>query len=290
MLEVKKPLFIVGTGRCGSTIFHCAFSRHPQVAWLSRVCVKRPHDPRVNRWIMQALDLPILSRYLLNRHYPVEGYQFWNTYCPGFGRPCRDLLKEDVTPRIKDALRSALAQVLTRKRQRLLIKITGWPRMGFLKEVFPDARFIHIYRDGRAVVNSVVHVRFWTGWQGPANWRWGELTPAQAEKWERYGRSFIALAAIGWEILMSAYEEAKGKIPLDDLLEIRYEDMCQDPVNMFRQAVAFGDLEWSPRFEATLDGFSFRNTNYKWREQLTDAQQQVLCQCLAEPLQKYGYV
>jgi hypothetical protein len=238
---------------------------------------------------MHALDLPLLSRYLRKPIYPVEAYLFWDYYCPGFSEPYRDLLKQDVTPRVKQTVRSVMAQMLTHKRRRLLIKITGWPRIGFLKEIFPDARFIHVYRDGRAVVNSLLNVYFWSGWRGPANWRWGELTPAQKEKWEKYDRSFVALAAIEWDILMSAQEEAKRRIPSDDILEIRYEDLCQDPVKSFRMAAEFSGLEWSPRFEATVRSFSFKNTNYKWQEHLNEAQQKVLNECLRNTLKKYGY-
>ena len=290
MQKVDRPIFIVGTGRCGSTIFHQVLSHHPHVAWLSRWCETKPHNPRANWRAMRVLDLPLPAHYLRKLIYPVEAYSFWDYYYPGFSQPCRDLLKEDVTPKVKKVVRGVMAQMLTQKRRRLLIKITGWPRISFLKEIFPDARFVHVYRDGRAVVNSLLNIWFWSGWRGPANWRWGELTPAQREKWQRYDRSFVALAAIEWEILMAAQEEAKQKVALGDLLEIRYEDLCQDPVKTFQMAAEFGELEWSPGFEAIVNGFSFKNTNYKWREHLSDEQQKVLDECLGDTLRKYGYV
>src|SRR3712207_7426845 len=48
-----------------------------------------------------------------------------------------------------------------------------------LSEIFKDAKFIHLMRDGRAVANSLLHVYFWSGWKGPGNWGWGQLSPAQ---------------------------------------------------------------------------------------------------------------
>ena len=183
-----------------------------------------------------------------------------------------------------------MAKVLTPRRNRLLAKVTGWPRIGFMKEIFPDAKFAHIYRDGRAVANSWLNVSWWSGWQGPANWRWGELMPEQREKWERYDKSFVVLASIEWEILMAAQERAKQSIPESDLLEIRYKDLCQDPVRISQLVTKFGGLEWSSRVEATIHQFSLRNANHKWREHLSDAQQRVLNECLREALSKYGYV
>jgi hypothetical protein len=104
--------------------------------------------------------------------------QFLGALFTGFRRPCRDLLPQDVTLKKKEAIQNVVAQMLTRKRNRLVVKITGWPRIGFLKEIFPDAKFIHILRDGRAVANSYINVPFWWGWRGLANWRWGPLTPS----------------------------------------------------------------------------------------------------------------
>ena len=77
-----------------------------------------------------------------------------------------------------------MKQLLVRKRNRLLIKITGWPRIGYLNEIFSDAKFIHILRDGRAVANSLINVEFWRGWQCPQNWRFGRLTEKQQKEWE----------------------------------------------------------------------------------------------------------
>lgn len=288
--EVRNPLFITGTGRCGSTSFHEVLSYHPNVAWLSPLCARYPGKPELNRLAMRLIDTPFLARYARKVIYPGEWYSsFWDYHCSGFSEPCRDLLKGDVSHKKQTTVRKVMGQMLTPKRSRLLVKITGWPRIGFLKEIFPDAKFIHIYRDGRAVANSFLNVNWWSGWRGPANWRWGDLTHKQKEKWEKHGKSFVALAAIEWEILMAAYESAEQGIPQNDLLKMRYEDLCQEPIEAFQEASRFSGLEWSSQFEATINQFSFRNTNHKWREHLSDTQQKMLGECLGDALRKHGY-
>lgn len=288
--RVEAPIFIVGTGRCGSTALHRALANHAETAWLSRVCDARPHDPRANRWALRLLDLPLPGGYLRKLIYPVEAYRFWDHHCPGFGEPCRDLCKEDVTPRSRRVVRHIMAQMLTPRRTRLLAKITGWPRIGFLREIFPDSRFIHLYRDGRAVANSCLAVSWWSGWRGPGGWQWGELSSEHRETWERHDRSFVALAAIQWEILMSAQREAQYRIAPSSLLEVRYEEMCRDPVGTFRLVADFCELAWSPRYEAAIQELSFENANYKWQEQLSTEQQRILNECLCPTLREYGYV
>ncbi len=290
MMEVKKPIFIIGTGRSGSTIFHYLFSYHPHTTWLTRYCDLYPDKSHYNRWAMQMLNWPLPLRYVRKLIYPSEAYHFWEHNCPGFSEPFRDLLKEDVTMYKKKALHKVMGAMLTPNRPRLLIKITGWPRLGFLKEVFPDAKFIHLYRDGRAVVNSLLHVDWWLGWQGTEKWGEGPLSPERMAKWEKYHQSFVALAAISWEILLEAQEKAQQLIPPEDILQIRYEDFCVNTTQTLQQAMTFSEMDWTANIEATVRQIPVKSTDYKWKEDLTAEQQWILNDCLHDTLQKYGYV
>jgi len=289
-MSVEQPIFIVGAGRSGSTVFHKMFAWHPQVSWLSRLCDKYPDKPSVNRCLMNALDYPVIGNYLQEKTYPEECYKFWGRYCKGFNTPCRDLLREDVTEKTKRAVKDVMAKMLTSKRNRLLVKVTGWPRVAFLKEIFHDAKFIHIIRDGRAVANSFINMDWWWGWRGPDNWRWGALTSVQNKEWERHKRSFIALACIEWKILMDAMEGAKNVVPSENFLEIKYEDLCSDPLDVFKETIKFCSLEQSTGFEDFVGNYSLKNINDKWKTELTGDQAKIMEDVLGDYLGKYGYV
>ncbi|MBA7544310.1 hypothetical protein ES705_36662 [subsurface metagenome] len=288
-MEIKKPIFIIGVGRSGSTVFHQIFSRHPNVAWLSSLCNKFPNDPSKNKLLMKIHEYTITSRFLKNRLKPGECYEFWNYYYKGFRRPCRDLLATDVTTKTKNGVRNFFSEILTERRNRLLVKITGWPRIGFLREIFKDAKFIHIIRDGRAVVNSMVNVDWWWGWRGPQNWRWGELKPVYKKEWEQYNKSFIALVAIEWKILIDAMEETKKFIDKNSLLEIKYEDLCSHPQNVFKGVLEFSELQWSKKFAKEIKQYKLKNTNYKWQKELTLKQQNILEEILHDYFKKFNY-
>ena len=289
-MAIEAPIFIIGAGRTGSTIFHRIFSEHPDVAWLSKLSERYPHKPSLNRRLMRAIDYPVAGSLLRRRFHPSENYAFWEYYCKGFSSPFRDLLPGDVTNKTKERVRSALSEMLTNKRSRMLVKITGWPRVGFLHEIFNDAKFIHVLRDGRAVVNSVINQDWWRGWRGPQNWRWGELTPSQKEIWETYDKSFAALAGIEWTILMDATEKARKLIDRNQFFEVRYEDLCSNPVEVIREAMAFCNLSWSRGVENSVSQHSLSNANYKWQEELTNDQQRIVEDVIRDTLERCGYL
>ena len=170
-MKIDCPIIVFGTGRCGTTIFHRLLTTHPNLAWLSKWMDNYPGKPERNRLIMQALDKPLLSKLISNRVSPGECYNFWEHHIKGFRRLCRDLTEDDVMKH-HHTIVNVFSRTLTKKRNRLLLKITGWPRVKFLKGIFPDAKFIHVYRDGRAVTASNLRVGFWNGWEGPGKWRW----------------------------------------------------------------------------------------------------------------------
>ncbi len=287
-MPLDQPIFIFGAGRTGSTIFHRILCEHPRVAWITDFADRWKRKPARNRLLMRAVDLPLVGA-VAGRIYPSECYEFWEHLCPGFRRPCRDLVAADVSPRSAGRVRSALGEIPTPRRDRLSIKITGWPRLTFLAEMFPEAKFIHLMRDGRMVANSFMNVPWWCGWSGPQNWRWGELSPEHDAEWRAHDRSFVALAGIQWKIFMDAVEAAKAVLPADRLLEIRYEDLCEAPADTFADALEFASLELTPRFEARLKEFRLASTGDKWQRHLSARQQEILGAVLASHLGRYGY-
>lgn len=283
------PLFIIGTGRCGSTVFHDLLAYHPQVTWFTRLVNKYPRRPQLNSMLLGLVGLPGAGALVRRNVSPVEGYPFWEHYFRGFAAPCRDLTAADAFPYAVSSLQSMARSCISRSRPHLLCKITGWPRLGFLHEIFPNAKFINVIRDGRAVASSLLRVKFWLGWRGPEGWSMGPLSAEQNERWQKYDRSFVALAGLEWEVLMDAYQRARQSVPADRLMEIRYENLCADPLGQVRAATEFAGLSWSPRLERSIASLSLKNQNDKWKQGLSPAQQEVLTDCLRQSLAHWGY-
>lgn len=290
MTKIREPIFIIGAGRSGSSIFHRMFCAHQNVAWLSKWHSRYSSNMELIKYLTYLGDVPLAGSKLRTLVDPNECYELWEQICPGFSVPFRDLRAEDVTVNNKNKVQAVLSRVVSERKNRLLIKITGWSRIGFIREIFPDAKFIHMVRDGRAVANSTLNVDFWWGWSGPQNWRWGELSTRDNDDWVKHNNSFVALAGIQWRILMDAMIEARGSLDENIFMEVKYEDLCSDPINNFKEVIEFCDLDWSNGFEKNLNSFSLGSKDYKWKQQITDEQRYILEDVLKEHLNKFGYI
>ncbi len=288
-MNVDRPIIIIGAGRSGSTVFHELFARHSRVAFLSRLCHFSKDTPSVNRLYLRLIDLPMLGHAMMRLVPPDENYRFWEHHCPGFRHPFRDLGRDDLTQRSRQRVHRVFGAMLTRRRNRMLIKVTGWPRIPFLHELFPDAKFVHVVRDGRAVINSMMEIPFWRGWEGPGNWRFGPLPTEYDRLWESHHRSFVALAGIQWRMILDAIRKGEKQVPARQFLELKYEDLCRDPVDVLRRIVDFCEMEWDNRLHRSIAGFALQDNNYKWRSDLTAEQQEIIQDVLHEPLSSLGY-
>jgi omega-hydroxy-beta-dihydromenaquinone-9 sulfotransferase len=290
-MKITKPIFIVGTGRCGSTAFHSLLAKHPNTMWLSGFAENFPDRPEWNRWAVSAVANPLIRRIFEKRIKPGENYGFWYTHAYGFAEPGRDVVPADVTPRVRKQVRAALERMLTPKHSRMLIKLTGWSRIGFLNEIFDDAKFIHIVRDGRAVASSLLHINDWQwrGWYGPYSWRYGPLSPEDHAAWEASNRSFAVLAGLQWKIHTRAVEAARQALDPNRFLEVRYETFCEQPEETCRRVSEFAELPESPAFDRQVKTASIKDMTNRWRADLSAEQQAMLTDLLREDLLRYGY-
>lgn len=287
---VTPPVFVVGAGRSGSTMLMKVLSHHPRIAWLSPIAHRYPLRLDLQRRVLEALDAPLIGSSVRDRFGPREAYGFWEAHSPGFRTPHRDLVATDVTASRREALIAAVGATRTARRDHFVAKITGWPRVSFLRAVFPDARFIHLVRDGRPVAASFARmtVEAWPGWRGPAHWRFGLLEPRYQELWDRAGQSFLVLAGIQWMLVLDAIERIRAEAGAA-LIDVRYEDLCAAPAATIDAILRHGGIEPSEAVHRAVDpDLGARNDG--WRREYAADQQTLLTAALAEHLARYRYV
>jgi hypothetical protein len=298
-------LFILGTGRCGSTMVQEVICRHPDVGFVSNVDAKFSALGSKGRWnnaLYQRTPLKYTQRDRLRislpgdpgeYHFgPSEAYRILEKeVSPMVSISFRDLTAEDVTPWVEKRFRAFFERRIAAQRKAVFLhKFTGWPRARFIHEVFPSARFIHVVRDGRDVANSLVQRPWWKGYRGLSDWRFGPLPSEYEREWEASGRDFVVLAGLEWKVVMDAFEAARASIPDDLWMEVRYEDFVEAPRARLSEIFDFVGLTWSKEFESRFSQFTFTKAKKnRHHRDLTPAQIEALDEVLRTHLVKFGY-
>ena len=246
-------VFILGTGRCGSTLVEELCCRHPAVAFVSNL-EDRAGALRTTGRFNNALYRRVPDTWTAKgrlRFAPSEGYRALDReVSPILSDPIRDLTAADATPWLTRRLRRFVeSRMELQNRTVFLHKFTGWPRAGLLAAVFPEARFVHLVRDGRAVANSLVQMPWWGGRHGP---RFGPLPAPYEREWQASGRSFTLLAGIEWKLLIDAHAAAERELGAERWTTLRYEDLLADPRRTLGTMLDVAGLRWTEAFDRAV--------------------------------------
>lgn len=289
-----KIEFIVGTGRCGSSLVHEVMAKHSEVSFISNVDdnlaalnLKGRFNNAIYRSVLGNFTKKGRLRFAPSEAYTLVGKRV----SPIYVRSNRDLTADDVTPWLRKRFESFFLERFREQQKQVLVhKYTGWSRMGFFSEIFPDARFINVVRDGRAVANSWLQMYWWNGYEGPENWLWGALPEAYQQEWLESDRSYVVLAALCWKLLMDAYEAAAERVPATNYYWCRYEDFLSEPEDFMRKRIREIDLTWHRDFERHVQAQKIsKGRRNAYEQDLTSSQLRLLENCLSEKLHKYGY-
>jgi hypothetical protein len=286
--------FVVGTGRCGSSLIHELLACHEGVGFVSNLDDNLPWlslKGRLNN-VAYAATKGAWTRKGRVRFAPSEAFRLiGRDVSPIYVNSCRDLLATDVTPWLRHRFHGFFeARIQAQGRPTFLHKYTGWPRIGFFAEIFPAAKFVHVVRDGRAVANSWLQMDWWGGYRGPAHWPWGPLPDDLRARWEDSGRSFAVLAGLSWRLLMEAYIEAAAAVGPERMLEVRYEDFLSDPRQTMARIAGFFALPQSVRLDAAIARVRIDSGRERpFERELTRAQLVEISEPMSGLLQRYGY-
>lgn len=295
----QPPLFILGHWRTGTTLLHDLL-----------VCDERFGYPNTYQcfnpchFLLTERLYTRIFRFLMPSQRPMDNMKM------GFDRPQEDefalaLLTGDASPyatiafpnhppqsqkyldlvslspaqlrRWQRAFLQFLREVTYKMRKRLVLKSpTHTARIGVLKQMFPDALFLHIVRDPYVVYPSTV--RLWrTLYQTH-----GFQTPSYRGLEEHVLQTFVRM----YERL----EEGKKLVRPDQFHELRYEDLIADPVGELRKVYErfqLGGYErFLPRLEAYLSTIKGYETN---RYQLSTDERELVRRRWGEVIRRYGY-
>lgn len=285
--------FVLGTGRCGSTLVHELLARHDDVGFLSNVEDRfslPANAGRFNRAIYQRVPARFTEKGRL-RFAPSEGYRVLERDVSRLlSISPHDLTAADATSPLADRFRGFFTRrAAVQGRPLFLHKFTGWPRVGFINATLPGARFVHVVRDGRGVASSWLRMSWWIG--DPSAWQWGPLSAGYDAEWQAAGRSPVLLAGLAWKLLVDAFDAARTALADDERwLEVRYEDVVVAPDATMRRVAEHLGLDWSASLAEAVAAHPFTPVSAtRWRAELAKTDVALLTQSLDAHLARFGY-
>lgn len=261
-----EPVFLLGYGRSGTTHLHNLLWKDPQFGvvsnyqastqsfaltgrgWLEKrmagmIPSKRPMDN-----VAITLDGPQEEEIALlnsSEHTPLHFMSFpralpgvYDSYIwelgqdpvklAGFRRAYMDVLKK--------------ATILSGGKRLVLKTPTHTGRIPFLLENFPDAKFVHIIRNPYLVYQSMRNM-------------YRKVLPGEVLQ-EFDWKEMDAWTAESYVQVMDRYLEDRKRIPAGRLVEVRYEDLDEKPIEvltrLYRQLGLGGFDRALPEFERYL--------------------------------------
>jgi len=270
----QPPIFVLGSQRSGTTMLRLMLNNHPNLAIPHESAFITIYFRRLGEY--GDLACSANARRLLAdiaRHPLVQRGKLIADQEAVLARPIRDYRS------FVDAIFGCYAE--TEGKHRWGDKTPFYTAdIDIIRTIFPDAKIVHLVRDGRDVVLS----------QKSIEWMSGNL-PKLVLDWQ-------------WKTTIA---HKVGAMLGHDFLEIRYEDLVCGPEEVLRRICSFlGEaydpamLNYSDRARAVVPGESLkwhRNSVrppdptqlQKWKRHLSRAERVVFEQLAGETLDLFGY-
>lgn len=209
----NTPFFIIGIGRSGTTLLRLMFHNHPNIAVPYESHFITDYYNRLDDYgdLSDDTNLDKLLTDILQEKLLVQWDHEFDI------NRIKALMSDNSLESIFNAIYSDYAN--GKGKSRWADKSDYLDRMHIINNIFPNAKFIHIIRDGRDVANSVLRLP------------WGPTDLIGAAEW---WNDCIRLArAVGAVLGDKKYTEVK------------YEDLVNDPEKELRRLCEFVDEEFS---------------------------------------------
>ncbi|MGI8773674.1 MAG: sulfotransferase family protein [Actinomycetota bacterium] len=251
--EPDRPVFIIGAPRSGTSLLYAVLRASSRLA-----------------------------------HWPGEAHEVWEAdFHPALtGWTSNVLTAEDASGPEAERIKRSF-YLVTGGRRRLIDKTPrNSLRVPFIDALFPEARFVYLQRDGRENINSLINA-----WRTPRyrTYRLPEphSIPGVDPAWWKFvlypgwhedaAGPLEVVCAKQWLKCNDAALDASRAVGLDRWVEVRYEQLIDDPVSEVKRLVEFLGLPYGDRVKQKAADVRTKPVNVvtpveagKWRHENPD--------------------
>jgi len=311
------PFFIVGSGKSGTTWLKSLLNSHPEILCMGE---GRFFNRQWNREDLRDANAKVPPRSLYGALYNSEDLRLWLERSPWSSY-------EDTERYFASLTRFTIEYFLQRKLVSAGGRVVGDKTPFFpganvveeIKEIYPEAKIIHVIRDGRDVEVSWIHHR----WRRALD-RGGVqvLRPGEIERREAYENDPQRLAELGvfeerelrrraglWREQVSDASESGPRLMGNNYTEVRYESLLDDTAAETERLLTFLGVESGrevalrcvedasfenlsggrQRGEEDNSSFFRKGIAGDWRNVFTEKDKQVYKEAAGDLLIQFGY-
>lgn len=261
--SLQNPVFLIGCFRSGTSLLAHLLGLHRDIADWSEA--NEVLDPVWYPWRPENQE-----RYPLEYDPYTFTKQWWH----------------DMAPRQQEIRAKFGAYQWLRGKSTLLNKSPyNTFRLPQLLEIFPKARFIHIYRDGRAVAFS--HAKKLT--EDDKLREWPE--PQQTTFSQSFDELVVWMSSF-WKLCLEEVEKQDETLNLTNsgrMMTLTYESLCADSEEQLDQICRFINVDPN-RFLPHLEREQVTKQNHKWKERLDKRLVSRMVAEMEPALSQYNYL
>jgi len=227
------PVFIIGCGRSGTSILGTTLSKHSSVTYLNE------------------------RRDLWSRAYPVT--DIWSDVANERGGKMVLTAADETASRSRRLRESFVRETLKSHRPVLVEKLPiNNFRLRFIQAIFPDVKFIHIYRNGLEVARSIELRCQAGGWYGPDGYKWKQLVDFAMSKQDSAGlpatcAGYYEKGLLEWRLSTGEAVAFLSEFAAERFIEFSYADLVSSPLATVSSALTFMGLPMEPDLAAFVD-------------------------------------
>ena len=146
--------------------------------------------------------------------------------------------------------------------------------------MFPDAVYVHLIRDGRAVASSMLREPWW-----PDTHVW--WLGRKASEWSPDFNDAAELAAVYWKRTVETVREFGARVG-ERYIELRYERLVRSPKDEVARVLDAAALSRTGAYFNDLPA-TLSDVGDKWRHNLTERQQTLILAAIGDFLRSLDY-
>ncbi len=267
-----QPVLPIGCHNSGTTILTDLIARHPAIVnWSEAPEVWAPDDAFLSWGVLAqpAQAQPFLFDPLAYQRIEADHAAY--------------------IPLIRDVF---TLFALSRGRRRVISKNPHLSvSVPYVYATFPAGRFVHIRRNGYAVVQSLL-----SNWRpvlesvaaGTASGEWAQLHDALDPVYFDDPLALVRRCAAYWCELDDLATRDLDALPAEQVYTTTYETLCAEPESTLR--VILQHVHLNPARYPWVGMPAMDNRNYKFRERMTSAEIDAVTEVAGDKLAAYGYL